>query len=95
MNSLSNTECKPYLNGEIYCNQLIHTGIEPNLLYKPLNIINGSNNAGVNAEALFASLNREPVIIPKLFPTNAHDDNIITLIKNKTTKFDQLFEGYC
>lgn len=38
---------------------------------------------GVNADALFAYLNNDPVKIPKLLPTNAHADIEITFINKK------------
>ncbi len=42
---------------------------------------------GVRAEARLASLNNDPVNIPKLFPTNAH-------AVSKTTKIDNKKKAY-
>jgi hypothetical protein len=67
----------------MYWSQLIQFGIEFNLLYNPLNIINGKRNAGVSADAFLASWKMAPVINPKLFPTRDMEAKVATKLKQK------------
>lgn len=76
----------------MYCNHAIHFGIDPNLLYNPLNIINGNINAGAIDDERCASLNNVPVQNPILFPTNAIQHNTITILLYIFTEFYELLK---
>lgn len=54
----------------------MNLGIESNLLYKPLNIINGISKAGAMAVDFCASLKSEPVHNPILLPTKATEQRV-------------------
>jgi hypothetical protein len=66
--------------------------MDSNLLYNPLNIINGNTTPGPIILDCYGSLKREPTQKPMLLPTNAALHNTNTEDKKTSTVSEEIGE---